>query len=82
MLVPRSLLDLWYPERNLLAVWTSHKGALLLGLRQPRKNVTKGDGIGPHSERRPPFFGDRLGQARNSRLGNRIVRLSRVAVNT
>lgn len=81
MLVPRSLLDLWYPERNLLAVWTSHKGALLLGLSEPRKNVTKRDSIGPHSERRAPFFSDRLGQARNPRLRNRIIRLSRVAVN-
>lgn len=81
MLIPRSLLDLRYPKRNLLAIWSSYKRALLLGLGKPREDVSKRDGVGPHPKSRAPFFGDRLGQARNSGLRNRIIRLSRVAMN-
>lgn len=81
MLVPRSLLDLWYPKRNLLTIWPRDKRTLLLSLGKPREDMTKRNGVGPHAESGTPLFGDRLGQARHSGLRDSIVRLSRVPVN-
>lgn len=77
---PGALLLLRDAQRNLGAAGPFDKGALLLGRRQPRRNVAKGDGVGADAERGAPFLGDGLGEARHAGLGQGVVDLARVAV--
>lgn len=67
-------------QANLLPIGPGDERALLLGGRQPGEDVPKGDGVGADAKLGTPLLGDGLGEARDAGLGERVVELSRVAV--
>lgn len=68
------------PQRHLGAVRRGDERAGLLRRRQPRLHEPKRNRVGPHPERRAPFFSNRLGQPDHPGFSNRVVHLAAVDV--